>query len=56
MTRGKVLMPLPDRDFDTTETAVPHRRLMDAGYEVVFTTENGDVAACDPRLLDGLTA
>ena len=35
----RVLIPLPDRDFDVTEVAVPWRVLRDAGHEVVFATE-----------------
>ena len=50
----RVLMPLPDADFDTTEVAVPWRLLTEAGVEVVFATETGAVAACDPRLLTGV--
>ncbi len=50
----KVLMPLPDRDFDVTEVAVPWRLLTDAGVEVVFATECGDVPRCDPLLIDGV--
>lgn len=51
----RVLMPLPDRDFDTTEVAVPWRLLVDRGHEVVFATEHGgNVPACDPRLLTGV--
>jgi putative intracellular protease/amidase len=47
-----VLMPLPDRDFDVTEVAVPWRLLTDAGHQVVFATQNGTGApAADPRLL-----
>lgn len=52
MTR--VLIPLPDTDFDTTEVAVPWRLLTDAGHEVVFATQNGCVARCDQRLLEGV--
>ncbi len=50
----RVLIPLPDRDFDTTEAAIPWRYLIDAGHEVVFATEHAYVAACDPRVLEGV--
>jgi putative intracellular protease/amidase len=51
----RVLIPLPDRDFDTTEVAVPWRVLIDAGHTVTFATECGDVTpACDPLLLTGV--
>jgi putative intracellular protease/amidase len=51
----RVLVPLPDRDFDVTEVAVPWRALRDAGHEVVFATERpGTVPAADPRLLTGV--
>jgi putative intracellular protease/amidase len=51
---AKVLFPLPDRDFDVTEVAVPWRLLTDAGHEVVFATEAGATPACDPLLLTGV--
>lgn len=51
---ARVLMPLPDRDFDITEASVPWRMLTDAGHEVVFATENGAVAQGDPLLLKGV--
>ena len=51
----KVLIPLPDTDFDTTEVAVPWRLLTEAGHDVVFATEHGGSAPrCDQRLLDGV--
>jgi putative intracellular protease/amidase len=51
----RVLLPLPDRDFDVTEVAVPWRIMRDAGHEVVFATErSGTVPAADPRLLTGV--
>jgi putative intracellular protease/amidase len=49
-----VLVPLPDRDFDVTETAVPWKLLTEAGHEVVFATESGNRPACDPLLLGGV--
>lgn len=50
-----VLIPLPDRDFDTTEVAVPWRLLADSGHTIMFATERGDTApATDPLLLKGV--
>ena len=34
-----MLIPLPDRDSDVTEIAVPWRILRNAGHQVVFATE-----------------
>ncbi|MEV7392805.1 type 1 glutamine amidotransferase domain-containing protein [Streptomyces sp. NPDC091215] len=51
----RVLMPVPDHDFDVTEVAVPWRLLTRAGHEVVFATERaGTRPAADPRLLTGV--
>jgi putative intracellular protease/amidase len=51
----RMLIPLPDRDFDVTEVAVPWRVLRDAGHQVVFATEQaGTLPAADPRLLTGV--
>ena len=51
----RILVPLPDRDFDTTEVAVPWRLLGDRGHEVVFATQRGgSPPRCDPRLLGGV--
>ncbi len=52
MTR--VLIPLPSRDFEPTEAAVPWKALREAGIEVVFATPDGQPAACDPMALDGV--
>jgi len=49
-----VLVPLPDRDFDVTEVAVPWRVLTRAGRRVVFATEAGARPEADPRLLTGV--
>ncbi len=51
---AKVLFPLPDRDFDLTEVAVPWKILVDAGHEVVFATETATTPACDALLLTGV--
>src|SRR3954466_8273846 len=51
----RVLIPLPDTDFDTTEVAVPWRLVTEAGHDVVFATERaGTAPACDQKLLDGV--
>ncbi|MBI3269669.1 MAG: DJ-1/PfpI family protein [Planctomycetes bacterium] len=53
--RRRIWVPLPDRDFDVTEVAVPWRLLTRAGHELVFATERGGAApAADPRLLTGV--
>jgi putative intracellular protease/amidase len=49
-----VLVCVPDRDFDTTEVAVPWRLLTRAGHRVVFATEAGGKPSCDPLLLSGV--
>jgi len=51
---ARVLCPLPDTDFDTTEVSVPWRLLREAGHQVEFATENGQVPRCDPLLLTGV--
>ena len=52
---ANVLCPLPDRDFDVTEVAVPWKLLTDAGHRVTFATEKGgELPACDPLLLTGV--
>ncbi|MFF1703306.1 type 1 glutamine amidotransferase domain-containing protein [Streptomyces sp. NPDC058252] len=51
----RVLIPVPDRDFDVTEVAVPWRILTEAGHEVVFATERAATRpAADPKLLTGV--
>jgi putative intracellular protease/amidase len=51
---ARILVPLPDRDFDPTEAAVPWRLLTRAGHDVSFATESGETPACDPLLLTGV--
>ena len=50
----RILIPLPNNDFDLTEVAVPWKLFKDKGYEVVFATENGDKAEVDPKLVTGV--
>src|ERR1051325_694405 len=51
----RILLPVPDRDFDVTEVAVPWKILRRAGHEVVFATGAGGAApAADPLLLTGV--
>jgi putative intracellular protease/amidase len=53
MTRPHILIPLPDHDFDPSESSFPWKACTERGWKVTFATENGNVAACDPRLLKG---
>lgn len=48
-----VLIPLPNRDFDPTETGVPWRELTRRGHQVRFATPDGGVAQADPRMVHG---
>jgi len=52
---AKIIIPLPDKDFDVTEVAVPWRLLTNAGHQVVFATEkSGTTPSADPLLLTGV--
>lgn len=52
---ARVLVPLPDRDFDVTEVAVPWWYLRERGHEIVFATEGGGKRpTADPLLLSGV--
>src|SRR6266516_4214307 len=51
----RVLMPVPDSDFDVTEVAVPWHVLTAAGHEVVFASERAGASLTgDPKLLTGV--
>ncbi|HUN52080.1 MAG TPA: type 1 glutamine amidotransferase domain-containing protein [Candidatus Sulfotelmatobacter sp.] len=50
---ARVLMPLPDRDFDPTETGVPWLALAARGHQVVFATPSGRPGEADPRMVTG---
>jgi len=53
MGQPHILIPLPDHDFDPSESSFPWKICTERGWKLTFATENGDVAACDPRLLNG---
>ncbi|MCF6348762.1 MAG: type 1 glutamine amidotransferase domain-containing protein [Flavobacteriaceae bacterium] len=50
----KILIPLPNKDFDLTEVSVPWKLFKDKGYEVIFATENGQKGEVDPKLITGV--
>ena len=49
----KILVPLPSRDFDPTEVAIPWTVLRDAGHVLVFATPDGARGHADPIMLSG---
>lgn len=48
-----VLVPIPARDFDPTETGVPWKTLCALGHRVVFATPDGRPGTADERMLTG---
>ena len=50
----KILIPLPDNDFDLTEVAVPWKLFVQQNHQITFATENGNRAYCDPKLITGV--
>ena len=50
---ARVLIAIPNDDFDPTESAVPWKYLRTAGHEVVFATQDGLPGECDARLITG---
>jgi len=48
-----VLMPLPDRDFDPTESGVPWRMIRQHGHAIVFATPDGRPGQADPKMVTG---
>jgi putative intracellular protease/amidase len=49
----KVLMPIPELDFDPTEVAVTWRSLHDRGIQVTFATPTGGESEADHIMLTG---
>ncbi|HEY3844132.1 MAG TPA: type 1 glutamine amidotransferase domain-containing protein [Acidimicrobiales bacterium] len=50
---AKVLLPIPERDFDPTEVAVSWNVLTALGHDVVFTTPDGNVGHADDLMVSG---
>jgi protease I len=50
---ASVVMPLPRRDVDPTETGVPWRVLSMRGHDIVFATPDGRPGEADPRMVTG---
>jgi protease I len=48
-----VLIPVPIRDFDPTETAVPWKTLTALGHTVHFATPDGQPGQADERMITG---
>jgi putative intracellular protease/amidase len=51
---ARILVPLPDNDFDITEVSVPWKLITRAGHSVTFSTEAARTARGDPLLLSGV--
>jgi putative intracellular protease/amidase len=52
-SRSRVLILLPQRDFDPSEVAIAWKILKDAGHRVMFATPQGQAATADPLMLSG---
>jgi protease I len=50
---ANILIPIPDADFDPTETAVPWRTLRQRGHHIVFATPSGNMGHADQRMVTG---
>lgn len=50
---AKVLIPIPDRDFDPTEVAVSWSVLRRLGHAVIFATPDGQPGQADEMMLTG---
>lgn len=50
---ARILIPLPARDYDPSEAAIPWKLLGARGHGIRFATPDGRPAHADPRMLDG---
>lgn len=49
----KVLVPLPIKDFDPSEVGVPWKILTQNKVQIIFSTPDGQISACDPQMITG---
>jgi len=49
----KIIIPLPNQDFDPSEVAIPWLLLKNAGFIVLFATPEGEASAADTIMLSG---
>ncbi|PNP83743.1 hypothetical protein FNYG_02960 [Fusarium nygamai] len=55
MAAPKVLIMMSNEGHDPTETAVPYAAFKEAGFTILFATENGKAPQCDKRMIEGVT-
>ncbi len=53
MTNKKIIIPLPNEDFDPSEVAIPWQLLRQHGFTILFATPDGKAARADPMMLSG---
>ncbi len=53
MTDKKIIIPLPNNDFDPSEVAIPWQLLRQHGFTVLFASPDGKAASADPMMLSG---
>lgn len=53
MTNKKIIMPLPNNDFDPSEVAITWKIVKAAGFEIVFSTVDGEPAQADAMMISG---
>jgi putative intracellular protease/amidase len=54
IVKKRILLPLPDHDFDPTEVSIPWKALRAAGHDVIVSTEAGLVPEADPLMISGV--
>ena len=50
----KVIIAIPNNDFDLTEVSIPWKYFVKNGFNITFSTEKGGVAKADPLLITGV--